>query len=89
MSKPIPIEYVAGLIYDGLREEVIAAYRRHPRPNHRGCLSNMDKIWPMRSSEVHGLFRRVAAKVMAEVTKDRPMVVRKCEQPFRVVSDEE
>lgn len=88
MSKPIPINCVARLLYDGLREEVLAADRRYPTRTHRGCMSNMDKRWEMRSRGVHAIFRRVAQKVMEEVERERPIVVRKCEQPFRVVRDE-
>jgi hypothetical protein len=57
MSKPIPTNYVAGVIYDALREEVTAVDRRCPTRRHRGCLSNMDKIWELRSAEVHDLLR--------------------------------
>jgi hypothetical protein len=88
MSKPIPTNYVAGIIYDALREEVTAVDRRCPTRRHRGCLSNMDKIWELRSTKVHDLFRRVARRVISEVEKERPELRRKTERGFRVVSED-
>ncbi len=85
MNKPLPITFVAGLIYNALREEVRAADRRHPQRPHRGCLTEMNLIWERRSKDEHDLFRRVARKVLAEVEKDRPEVRRK----LRIISNDQ
>lgn len=84
MSQPIPINFLAGVIYDALREEVRAADRRHPQRPHRGCLTEMKLIWECRSTEVHDMFRRVAEKVLAEVDRERTNV----RQKLRIISDD-
>lgn len=77
VARQLSVNRVAAVIYDALRDEVIAAKFLCPSNVHRGCITRMDNLWECRSTEEHDLFRRVAEKVLAEVMKERPEVVKK------------
>jgi hypothetical protein len=77
VSQKLSVNRVAAVIYDALQAEVIVAKGQCSNEAHQGCLTQMDIIWECRSTEQHDVFRRVAEKVLAEVRKERPEVVRK------------
>lgn len=56
--------------------QLLATDHGREQGKHRGCLQGMNRIWEVRPTEVHDLFRRVAVKVLDEV-RERPEVVRR------------
>lgn len=77
--------YVAAVIYDTLRSEVLSDDKQCSGGSHRSCVPRMDLISECRSTEVHDLFRRVADRVLSEVNREQAEVRSKPRCRLKVV----